>query len=357
MISHDIVYPQHNNVAEQPQKPLSKKQLSLMSYEPPAQFCHMLVSKTHHKNQHYDFYSLSSTDCDETLSYSSPSSSTSSIRSESSEEPPPPPSDQRRTILNEKSNRRRLDDIMKSIRKITPTHNPSNNNYVRLDDIFTPITKKAAVKINKLSRVNLLKKKSVHQLYITKSRNAIPQTSYYSSNHLMVNRARAMAPGVVLNPLYRSRYLDFLAQAHAADLAENCELQVVPNLESLLLSTSKKEDAVNQNANANAALVVGQNVQRGTSIRQMHESVMNSSGQDSRRSNILRPTFSEFGMATALGRDGKLYMVQLFRGGRYGIVVVNNNDPEDDDDAEQPSNEFEQEGNLKEKEEEEVFYC
>jgi uncharacterized protein YkwD len=32
------------------------------------------------------------------------------------------------------------------------------------------------------------------------------------------------------------------------------------------------------------------------------------------RDNILSKQFTEFGMGTAMGSDGKLYMVQLFRG-------------------------------------------
>ena len=57
---------------------------------------------------------------------------------------------------------------------------------------------------------------------------------------------------------------------------------------------------------------VGENVQRGPNIRQMHESAMKRGSTS--RGNILRGAYSEFGMATALGKDGKLYMVQLFRG-------------------------------------------
>lgn len=339
MISHDIFYPQHNNVAEQPQKPLSKKQLSLMFYEPPSQFRHMVSKPLVARHSGHDFDSLSSTDCDQTLS---DSSSASSMRSESSEEP----TVHHRRILNEKNNRRRLDDIVKSIRKNTTRHNSSNNN-IRINDIFKSITKNT-IKIRKSSKVNLLKKKSIHQL----ERLPSQEISYYSPNHLMVNRERAMAPGG-LDPLYRSWYLDALAHAHVVDLAETCELEVVPNLESLLGSSSSSSNKENQNQEQ---VLVGQNVQRGTSIRQMHESVMNSSGVDSRRSNILRPTFTEFGMATALGRrDGKLYMVQLFQGGGSGIAI--NDQEEDGDDAEQPSKEFEQEENLKEQEEEEEFFC
>jgi uncharacterized protein YkwD len=320
MISHDIFYLQYNDVAEQPQKPLSKKQLSLMSYEPPSQWRHMVPG-----HSGYDFDSLSST-------------SSASMRSASSDKSP---SDQRRvSSLHDKSNRRRLYDIMKSIRKNTTKHNSSNNN-IRIHDIFKSITKKN-VTIKKSSEVNFSKKKSIHQLESTKSRNIIPETSYYSSNHRMVNRERAMAPGGGLKPLYRSWYMDALAHAHVVDLAETGELKVVSNLESLLGSSSSNNKE-NQNQEQ---VLVGQNVQRGTSIRQMHESVMNSSGADSRRSNILRPTFTEFGMATALGRDGKLYMVQLFRGGEGGKG--------DNDDDEQLQN---YEHVVTTIEEEEEFFC
>jgi len=63
---------------------------------------------------------------------------------------------------------------------------------------------------------------------------------------------------------------------------------------------------------------VGENVLRGTSVRQMHRDTVlgqndgNSSTTTNARANLLSPVFDEFGMATAKDRRERLYMVQLF---------------------------------------------
>lgn len=355
------IYRQHKDFAEQPQKPLSQKQISLMFYEPPAQFHHLLALRAslqnnsshiisssmepstlktlaHHNHRHFESLS-SSTECDQTLADSSSASSMRSDDEEQSESLEKPRSDHTMRILNKKSIRR-LGDIIKSIRtstlnkQLSPTNISSDKKSpIRLDDLFKSITKNT-LKMEKSSKIILLKKKDIHRQDANSEKGSLtilfPETSYYSSNHLMVNRERAMAGG--LNPLHRSWILDSLAQSHAADLADTCELQVLPNLESLF--------------GLNQVLVVGQNVQRGVNIRQMHASVMNSSGMDSRRSNILQKAFTEFGMATALGKDGKLYMVQLFRG-----IGVNQ------EDHSEKQKELQKEQEETPKEEEEEFFC
>jgi hypothetical protein len=55
---------------------------------------------------------------------------------------------------------------------------------------------------------------------------------------------------------------------------------------------------------------VAENVQSGDSIPQMHQHVM--SDRKVFFQNIMG-NFEEFGMATAKGTDGKLYLCQLFR--------------------------------------------
>jgi uncharacterized protein YkwD len=58
---------------------------------------------------------------------------------------------------------------------------------------------------------------------------------------------------------------------------------------------------------------VGENIQRGASIRAMHKEAM--ADLDSIPAiNILCESFTHFGMGTAVGKDGRLYMVQLFGG-------------------------------------------
>ena len=77
----------------------------------------------------------------------------------------------------------------------------------------------------------------------------------------------------------------------------------------------------------------GENIQRGSSVEEMHEQAMGTttalsssikdsvpqrnksvSANSSAAKNILGKQFREFGVGTARGSDGKLYMVQLFRG-------------------------------------------
>jgi hypothetical protein len=57
-------------------------------------------------------------------------------------------------------------------------------------------------------------------------------------------------------------------------------------------------------------LHVAENVQSGDSITQMHQQV--TSDRKISFQNIMG-NFEEFGMATAKGSDGKLYLCQLFR--------------------------------------------
>jgi hypothetical protein len=139
------------------------------------------------------------------------------------------------------------------------------------------------------SNISIISKKK-------KEEHRLPDPGVFSNNHVLVNRERALRG---LTKLNRSRFLDSMAHSHAVDLAED---------ENLVHSVDLLADLQRQLGSSE----VGENVQRGPNIRQMHDSAMNR-GTTS-RGNILRPAYVEFGMATALGKDGKLYMVQLFRG-------------------------------------------
>lgn len=59
---------------------------------------------------------------------------------------------------------------------------------------------------------------------------------------------------------------------------------------------------------------VGENTLRGDTIRGIHCEMMKSPKQPQCRANVLASNFTKFGMGTALGKDGKLYLVQLFCG-------------------------------------------
>jgi uncharacterized protein YkwD len=129
----------------------------------------------------------------------------------------------------------------------------------------------------------------------------LPTCGCYSSGHVLVNRERKRHGLAVL---CRSRFLDDLARSHAETMAEaKCITHSVSSheeLQLLLQSTS----------------LVGENVIRGRSIREMHAVLLRDSignTTNSQGANMLSDKFTEFGMGTAKGGDGRLYMVHLFR--------------------------------------------
>lgn len=111
----------------------------------------------------------------------------------------------------------------------------------------------------------------------------IHSTSYFASNHVLVNRER-MKRG--LRPLTRNIAMDELARKSAQAMAESNGL------------------------NPLRTTYVG-NVLRGESIRSIHRSTMQQK-QGRERANLLNPYFQEFGVGTCKGSDGMLYMCQLF---------------------------------------------
>eukprot|EP00531_Pseudo-nitzschia_arenysensis_P001820 CAMPEP_0116139798 /NCGR_PEP_ID=MMETSP0329-20121206/13501_1 /TAXON_ID=697910 /ORGANISM="Pseudo-nitzschia arenysensis, Strain B593" /LENGTH=536 /DNA_ID=CAMNT_0003634859 /DNA_START=300 /DNA_END=1910 /DNA_ORIENTATION=+ len=113
--------------------------------------------------------------------------------------------------------------------------------------------------------------------------NEIHSTSYFASNHVLVNRER-MKRG--LRPLTRNIAMDDLARKSAEAMAESNGLNALPTT------------------------YVG-NVLRGETIRTIHRSTMLQK-QGRERSNILNPYFQDFGVGTCKGSDGQLYMCQLF---------------------------------------------
>ena len=100
--------------------------------------------------------------------------------------------------------------------------------------------------------------------------------------HTMVNNERLRRG---LSPFSRILVLDTVAKDMAFDLVE---------------SKGKSCGAVNFHAN------VGQ----GKSFREIHETMMT---QTIPRGNILSEQFQEFGMGVAKGKDGTLYMCELFK--------------------------------------------
>lgn len=111
----------------------------------------------------------------------------------------------------------------------------------------------------------------------------IHSTSYFASNHVLINRER-MKRG--LRPLSRNIAMDDLARKSAEVMAKSNGLNPLPTT------------------------YVG-NVLRGETIRSIHRSTMLQK-QGRERLNLLNPYFQDFGVGTCKGEDGMLYMCQLF---------------------------------------------
>jgi len=149
-------------------------------------------------------------------------------------------------------------------------------------------------------------KKSNSSLRDSTPQTDLPGTWYYSSNHILVNQERVLRS---LKPLRRCRDLDDQARAHATNMATKAELQhSVHTLEELRTRLGAQQ--------------VGENIQRGKSIRQMHAITM-ADERLSSRANMLSSKFADFGMGTHKSKlDGSLYMVQLFRGPSENSTII-----------------------------------
>jgi uncharacterized protein YkwD len=89
-----------------------------------------------------------------------------------------------------------------------------------------------------------------------------------------------------------------MAKAHAQSMAQR--KMVFHSVNSVRALRDKLE-----------SVHVGENIQRGESILQMHQECMSQSGF--LRANVVSRDFDEIGMGSAVGTDGIVYLVQLFR--------------------------------------------
>lgn len=124
------------------------------------------------------------------------------------------------------------------------------------------------------------------------------QEQIHGDEHNIVNQSRMQQN---LKPLHRSADLCALALAHAQSMARRqavyYSVTSVPALQKQLGSKH-----------------VGENVQRGISIKQIHHDSMSMAQKNSFiRRNILSTSFDEMGMSTVIGKDGIMYLCQVFR--------------------------------------------
>jgi len=124
-----------------------------------------------------------------------------------------------------------------------------------------------------------------------KRRRVTTDPSAYRYDNSLINQERLKNN---LPAMKRSSYLEQLAKAHARSMASRCNVVHSANNAKELGKRLKSD-------------VVGENVQSGKSIRGMH-----AAQSEVLRQNILGD-FNQYGMGTARGADGKLYLCQLFR--------------------------------------------
>jgi len=122
----------------------------------------------------------------------------------------------------------------------------------------------------------------------------LPGTWYYSSNHILVNKERVKRN---IPALIRRIELDALARERAEKMAKDgsvvhgnpdeCQFRIQP------------------------CRRFGENVACGTTIRDIHTAMVKN---DADRNNMIDRRYSNMGMGTARGKDGTLYLCQIFKG-------------------------------------------
>jgi hypothetical protein len=131
-------------------------------------------------------------------------------------------------------------------------------------------------------------------LIMVRSRH-LPTTWYYSSNHVMVNQERTKR---TIAPLVRMPELDEIARENVDAMAKvNKASHSNPNFLRIRFQRPARR--------------LGENVAKGSSIRAIHEAMMDTRSD---YNNIADRRYTHMGMATAKASDGELFMCQIFRG-------------------------------------------
>jgi len=122
----------------------------------------------------------------------------------------------------------------------------------------------------------------------------LPGTWYYSSIHVLVNKARVKRgiPAVI-----RRIELDDLARKRAEEMA--------------LFEEARHEESGLVEFRLHPYRRFGENVASGSTIRQIFNSMIINNAD---RNNIMDRRYAYIGAGTALAEDGTLFMCQLYRG-------------------------------------------
>jgi uncharacterized protein YkwD len=135
------------------------------------------------------------------------------------------------------------------------------------------------------------KTRSELKLEVEVMRENFTGAGHYANNLVMVNRERAKE---CVRPLTRSVSLDEMASNFARQMAKSSGSQQIHTHLSA-------------------------NMMRGPSVRAIHAAFMS---RDRERDNVLSADSKEFGMGTAKGEDGQLYLCQLFGGERVLLTCL-----------------------------------
>ena len=120
----------------------------------------------------------------------------------------------------------------------------------------------------------------------------MPETRFYSSNHVMINKERVLH---CLPKLSRCQELDEIARNHAILMLES--KKTIPELDRTY------------NCKSGQDLTIGLNVAYGKKIRDLQRCLMNKKCE---KKNILNEEFKRMGVATAQDDKGYIYLCQIF---------------------------------------------
>lgn len=118
----------------------------------------------------------------------------------------------------------------------------------------------------------------------------------FHSSHVLINKERTEKG---MHTLKRNVVLDSLCKLHAEVMAE----------EGRLLNSVDSVEELKELVNSEHA---GETVLRGESVKDIHQTAVEA--RKHAYKNMVGKKFTEFGAATARGEDGRIYVVQLYRG-------------------------------------------
>jgi uncharacterized protein YkwD len=126
----------------------------------------------------------------------------------------------------------------------------------------------------------------------------LPGNWYFSNNIILVNKARCVEKVPALS---RDMELDHIARSHAEIMA--------------MTGIAGHSDPTTQRFKLSGPCRrIGENVAVGKSIKDVHQEMMESRKRQADRNNILDRRYTSIGVGTAKGKDGRLYVCQVFKG-------------------------------------------